>query len=266
MSLAAGFTVAAVVANVAAASTLCPEDAIKTLSTSDVQDLLVEWELDHAFGEEFLQQRVNGYTLQLLSPDTVVPAQYPKAQPFHWTVLWSRLLECKEDDKPQLPVNGDTAVPTNDRRRLGSVGDADAGIHIKRDSAAIALGVDGDILLRRLEARVLAMENDLYFCDGNSINFCNQNGGPSASVGSDGQGNILITGDLKFRQNATSNQVRVVNPACLFHIHHACVCFDFPPDSRCCSDHVVAASCVLLCERHHGLCQSELNCQDAVLL
>ena len=144
---------------------------------------------------------MNGYALNHLSAKTVVPDVYPHAQPFHWSVLWQRLEDCR---KIASISNGDTNSLSSPRKLNDNVDDSGSdqssgsGIKINHDQATIWLGVDGDVRLTRLADRVLALENNLRFCDGDGVKFCNTNDGNEASITSDGNGNIIIDGDLKF--------------------------------------------------------------------
>ena len=191
----------------------CPQGDLAQVSTADVQALLVEWELDHALGAEFQAQRVNGFALKHLSGDTVDPAAYPNAQPFHWAVLWDRLGVCGIG-----PLAGKSGSPSHRQEENVAfdgdlVGDAAhrrlqtesawSGLKISRNQSMISLGSEADIVLRRLEEKILAIENDLYFCDGNGIKFCagDSNGAP-ASITSDADGNIVLDGGLRFGSGA----------------------------------------------------------------
>lgn len=133
---------ATVVSSSLADTSKCPEAGLAQLSVEDVQSLLADWNLDEALGTEFLDQKVDGFKLKLLSrPGAVDPARYTKAQPFDWLALREHIVDC--EGTPTLP-------PAANRRQLGTTASANSvGLHIKKDQGGLILGSDGDVQVRR---------------------------------------------------------------------------------------------------------------------
>ena len=148
----------------------CPQQESLSLSVDDVQSLLQSWNLHRAFGKEFEQQLVDGYALQHLNRDMVVPSVYPQAQPFHWAMLWERLGACGIGASAKTAPVKSTALPP--RRKLASSQTADgSGLIIKAQQSTISMGPDGDVVLQRSGERSMRINGNVHFTD--NVTFSN---------------------------------------------------------------------------------------------
>ena len=142
--------------------------SLSSLTVQDVQSLLSENNLLPFFGEQFEEYLVDGATLQVLDESHVNVGDFPKAKPFHWAKFWSVLEDLRTDDDEvasDVPSAGESKSPlstASKRRSLMAANESYSGIHIKNDVAAVVLGLDGDVGVRRiadgdmlLEGRVL---------------------------------------------------------------------------------------------------------------
>ena len=192
----------------AASVELCPPDGTDptALTVDDVVGLLEKWDLGFAFGQEFAQQRVNGFQLTHISKATVDPKAYPNAQPFHWAALWTRLDMCglSTAARPSLQMQSNDRAEggTVDRRRLSAASKStnSSGISILNNQSAIIMGSNGDIELKRHANNVLGMDNHLRFCDDHGLQFCNTEG-EDQTITSDNQGNLYVSGNVHFLSN-----------------------------------------------------------------
>ena len=106
-----------------AAQSTCPPAGFARLSVDDVQDLLAIWNLAEALGDEFVQQKVDGFKLKVMTQQgSVDMSKYPNAQPFDWMALRQHISACE----------GVPTAPT--RRQLGATTAHSVGLHIKKDA------------------------------------------------------------------------------------------------------------------------------------
>ena len=174
---------------------------IGDLSTRDTLALLHSWNLDSAFAEGFEANQYDGMILEELLdlnfPEELshVHEQFPKANLLQWRKLQKLLTKLMQVDGgtvdvaalPHDALGGDTdttgargtngstdgiGVDARGRRQL-TAGNSwmGSGIHIKRDAASIALGVDADVVLTRAGDGSLVLEADTLNITANNVTF-----------------------------------------------------------------------------------------------
>ena len=140
----------------------CPDASLTSLSISEVQGLLVRWNLFKAVGAEFLEQEVDGFKLSVLASaaDSLDAGAYPRAQPFDWIALRGHLEECKHPPPRAQNVAASKAAPSETTRRAARrqlAADDFSGLSIRKDNGGIRLGADGDVTVRRTEDSTLSV-------------------------------------------------------------------------------------------------------------
>lgn len=192
----------AVGTSVATATSSCPDQDVRDMTVQDVQDLLSAWSLDHAFGEQFAAQKLDGYLFRLLSKGDANPDVYPDARPVHWEGLWSRMADCGIgkgfDDEVAATRGGDDQSATSthnqrQRRQLASSssGGGTSGIHVKSPNSSIALGPQGDVLLSRVGNNTLRVVGNVVFMDNVTFASASMDSGSSSSCECKGYDELL---------------------------------------------------------------------------
>ena len=150
----------------------CPPGRMQSLTVEDVQRLLSVWDVDRAFGADFVAQQVNGNKLSLMLglENAVNPAAYTKAQPFDWLALRHKYAACA-DEQEGAAVAAATAFATKlkskgGRRRLASEDESASGLHIRRSNACVYLGEDADVTTCRTDDSELTVDADTFIVKG----------------------------------------------------------------------------------------------------
>ena len=135
--------------------------ALNAMGVADVIELLREWNLDHVFGAEFEEMRINGALLNMFAPGDLNENNFPRADKLHWKLLDAKLTEHRKL----------TAAPTGSRRRSLVTADDDdgfSGINIVANRSKISFGEVGDVQLRRSGAGMLEVLGDFLLGEADS--------------------------------------------------------------------------------------------------
>ena len=106
-----------------AANCVSAHGPLHSLSSADVQNLLTEWRLDRVYGDNFVEDQVDGAALSHMIADELSGVAYPRAKPFHAR----KLIEFRDT----LAKSLSPSQKVNSPRRL-STGPAGSGITIAR--------------------------------------------------------------------------------------------------------------------------------------
>ena len=152
---AAGVATASVIAVPSSAEVVV--GSLDSLPVEGVQSLLAQWNLDAAFGEAFVADRVDGKTLQFLQvEDLQHDKHYPDARHFHARrliaerdALVGRTATSDGDARGSSEVTPDGL---SQRRRSLLASDAasgSSGVMIKKNNSCLAMGETLDVTLCR---------------------------------------------------------------------------------------------------------------------
>ena len=145
---------------------------LSALDVDETEQLLKEWQLHGAFGEQFRELGVNGEMLAAYEPGDLDAAAFPTAQKLHWKVLDRRIHSARRLN-PDPVVDAVVADHEDrDRRRASAaatprsrqlvVDEAGySGLQIVSNKSMIAFGSAKDVSLKRVSEGVLELLGEL---------------------------------------------------------------------------------------------------------